>query len=1669
VKQNDQKFFSFLGLFSFTLSFVVCGSLISGCGSSFDTNATGSILSGSVLPLRGLLAQREEVRNPFAFSVARHAEASACAADSVTVRIYSVLADGSRSATPLYTTTLDADANYRIPSPISKGIRIDSNGGVQYAVEVQGCISGALFSRPLDGYRNQNITAGSTLVASILDLDATKATKLVDAGPELKNFLGELETLSGSSANMGTIYVALNSDTALSSEFSSLFGFSPAALLNSAPRVLSLTFPTQLHEHQTTGFFVASTHWDPNYDQVYLWKKDGAAVSTAASYNWYPNANANGPHTIELFVGKNDGSGQIDLTKPYYTNSAVAEVSDDLPATPPSFALSGGGSLSASRSLSLAIQTGIALANCESFSSLAITEDQASPPWDPAAYSIACTQASTQLESYTLQGAGDGLKTLRLWAKDSQGNLSATPALLLVTLDTTPPSAPAFTTASATTSGSAFAVAGTCASDVTQVQLKIDGAVQTTVTCSGNAFSGSVTSTTDGAHSLTARAVDAAGNLSTAESAAITWSRDTSAPGAPAIALTSANPTNSTAATLTVSDCTDRAKIYLSETSAAPSLTAPEWQTCTTAAGAILATLSAGDGTKTLYAFAKDAAENLSPSSSLTVDLDQTAPGAPAAVFAANSGVSLAQATGAATLTIGSCADRAKILVRESGTAPLPSDPGWQTCATTAGAIATSVASEGTHSLRVWAMDAASNVSASSTALSLIYDQTPPVVADVTINGGAAFTGTPLLSVNVTVTDSFTAPTAVRVAEADLVTHDCQSQYADDSWQTYSAPGTPQTFSYTASSGDGSKIMCAWAKDSVGNISAITSPTTGTAGVNMQSISLSVGNPPQVTSFAVSNGTAGTNFGTTTFAAGNIVKIDYAATDVEGLDNNPISLSYTTNNTLWKDVVTGGDVTTPSNVTWMGGLSGNPTSTSGTYATFTAPTAGYFRVRIAVRDLAGNSSVAVLSDSLNTPNWSIYAGSTDRGVGGNALTAAFSDYDAMMEKFTVDPKTGDLYIVDHAFGIKKVDVRTGTVSTFLDYGGTNLATSGTLTSASRINTYELSIRFDPSGFLYASVYLGATNGALIYRIDPATGAYTLYIGGGTVYDATATPSTAYALAGMMAFDESNSLYYLTACSWGASPNPMRLMKMTQNSDGTPGSISVVAGNCATSAPSGAGPTDPLISPFAYARYTIGTLEVWNNGQDIYYDLYGQPTRKILNGQNYSSNLTVSNGGTIVHDPKNGKLYVANGSVSEVTPNLSGADGDVATTWVSSSGTGACLTDGTDAANACVLAAMTAVVSPQGTLLFMDGPKVNSPRNFSIRYRDSAGKLRTLAGSLPFYGDGLDRHVIRGTISGIAYKKPTDPNQTAFPSGVYFMESSGMVMGRIDPTTGVTTVLAGTQQGLGTGVYPSGTAFNSSLSLQDSYQGGNGMPLAFDSTGLPWFRYHNAAASVDANGNLVARQTGTTQWDFATEGSNPKNAGLSISGGAANFSLKDLTLFLSGTYNTNNPRISAFDFSSNLIATVIGGSGTGFTADQAGSLTAATLSAGCQYQRGCFTQYDSTFDRLYFSEDANIRYVTTPTNPATSSLVTLFTQPAGATIRNFIFSPAGDQVFYLDSSGYFRCHDLSSGKSWCNDGWLGPGSGMNSIAYGANQFTWLDSGHLLISTYAGYIYEFTLPP
>ncbi len=135
----------------------------------------------------------------------------------------------------------------------------------------------------------------------------------------------------------------------------------------------------------------------------------------------------------------------------------------------------------------------------------------------------------------------------------------------------------------------------------------------------------------------------------------------------------------------------------------------------------------------------------------------------------------------------------------------------------------------------------------------------------------------------------------------------------------------------------------------------------------------------------------------------------------EGLHDNPVDIYVTTGTTTYALVVAGATV---------GVTSGNPTSWSGSYNRYTAPTASGFRLKLVARDAIGNTS-NVLSSYLNAGKWSVFAGNSDNGDGATALQARFTvSQPNNVQSSVVATTTGDMFVVE-TNRIRKITAQTG--------------------------------------------------------------------------------------------------------------------------------------------------------------------------------------------------------------------------------------------------------------------------------------------------------------------------------------------------------------------------------------------------------------------------------------------------------------------------------------------------------------------------------------------------------------------------------------------------------------------------------------------------------------------
>jgi hypothetical protein len=551
----------------------------------------------------------------------------------------------------------------------------------------------------------------------------------------------------------------------------------------------SLTVPvssfTATDNAAVTGYLVTTSATKPAAD---------AAGWTATAP---ANAIAAAPGSVTFYAWAKDAAGNVSAA---LTATVIITLSDNTAPVVNDFTLP-----ATATSLTVSVNLFTATDNVGVTGYLITTS--ATPPAADAAGWTAGAPA-------TVTAAAPGSVTFYAWAKDAAGNVSASKsAMVVITLsDNTAPVVNAFTLPATATSLTVLVSSFTATDNVavtgylitTSATKPAAGAAGWTAAAPANAVAAAPGSVT-----FYAWAKDAAGNVSASKSATVVITLpDTTAPVVNVFTL----PATATSLTVLVSSftATDNVSVtgYLVTTSATP----PAANAAVWTAGAPATVTANAVGSVTFYAWAKDAAGNVSTPKSATVVItlpDTTPPVVNTFTLPASSNI-LTVSVSSFTAT-----DNVAVtgyLVTTSATTPAAGAAGW-----TAGVPATVTANAvGSVTFYAWAKDAAGNISASKSATIVITmsDSTAPVVSDFTLPDTAAG-----LTLPVTVpVSSFTATDNVAVS-GYLITTSATKPAAGAAGWTATAPATAIALT------EGSVTFYAWAKDAAGNVSASKSAT----------------------------------------------------------------------------------------------------------------------------------------------------------------------------------------------------------------------------------------------------------------------------------------------------------------------------------------------------------------------------------------------------------------------------------------------------------------------------------------------------------------------------------------------------------------------------------------------------------------------------------------------------------------------------------------------------------------------------------------------------------------------------------------------------------------------------------------------------------------------------
>jgi hypothetical protein len=249
---------------------------------------------------------------------------------------------------------------------------------------------------------------------------------------------------------------------------------------------------------------------------------------------------------------------------------------------------------------------------------------------DGAAIGTTTANASGNWSYTPISPIANGAHALTATATDAYGNVSAPSAAFNFSVNTTAPAAPTaqLTSGATQTNNNEPPMSGTAQANST-VTIYVDGAAigTTTANASGNWSYTPTSPISNGAHTLTATATDAYGNVSV-PSASYNFSVNTVAPAAPTVQLASgSNPTNNNEPPLKgTAQPNSTVTIYVDGVAVGTTIADASGNWTYTPTSPI------ANGTHSITATATDGAGNVSPvSQALSVTISTTAPAIPSA------------------------------------------------------------------------------------------------------------------------------------------------------------------------------------------------------------------------------------------------------------------------------------------------------------------------------------------------------------------------------------------------------------------------------------------------------------------------------------------------------------------------------------------------------------------------------------------------------------------------------------------------------------------------------------------------------------------------------------------------------------------------------------------------------------------------------------------------------------------------------------------------------------------------------------------------------------------------------------------------------------------------------------------------------------------------------
>lgn len=922
----------------------------------------------------------------------------------------------------------------------------------------------AVLQRPVTHLKTPQVITPYTTVVTFAK-DAQLSRKLVNISKT------EMEKLLQGKAEHMNHQEAYEELLDRASEFNSVFGDMPTKLISSAPMIQELELvPDRIIEGSINNLRILAGHWSPDYKIAVQWKLDGINQSQLPQWSYNPNANSQGGHLLETYIGADDGTGKVDVSRPYHYFSKVFTVSNNILPTPPPIDLAN--TLVSSTNVIIRLLTGPGMINCESFSSLAATVDDTGLP---ISFLIDCETANSQDIEIVLP-SGDGSKTIRLWARDNAGVISSFPSTITLSLDQTSPLL-SLVAPSGVMKGGVSSTVNFSASDASTIsELKlfysIDNGVTysliSSLTPSSTSYNWNLPLVDSAQVKLKLAATDSLGNTGEVQSAP--FAIDSTAPALPTISLTSTTPTNTLEQDFALSSCADISGVLINESSSSPSLEDPGWQACSTSLNYTLNSAQSGD--RAIYLHFKDAAGNTSTSLPILTHLDQEAP-----TLVWSNAVS-GPYRGGDHLTINWSADDlnfspSPIKIEYS----LDAGINWNT-------ISSATSNDNIEQwslplidsnhvkIRLTATDLAGNKTELQSSV-FVVETTLPSIENFTINNGSGESSI-FGNIELEASSTLTKITHFCFKTANTV----MPQISDSCWIPVNSPqpgispdfeihfsNYGQMISFTP----GPTTVSGWVKNEAGNISDTTTV----------SVNVIAPNPPIVSNIIVSNSSSPSDPISTADKIFDGTQSAYIKWKVESQSNASISIFFTTNS--GETLVTDGLINGSNNGCTINDSTTADDEATGCYLLANAPNE-YFTITIRAMDQAGVSSQGT-SYPLNASQIKVLAGNTDLGLNTSALSSIHriaSDW-TDVGSLAVTTK-GRIFFRDLTLGLLTVDPKDGIVRQVMPITGVSTGDGGPVSNATLDFPHKMALDFQDRLLIYDKTRIRRIN----TNTDPMT-------------------------------------------------------------------------------------------------------------------------------------------------------------------------------------------------------------------------------------------------------------------------------------------------------------------------------------------------------------------------------------------------------------------------------------------------------------------------------------------------------------------------------------------------------------------------------------------------------